>query len=309
MVNKIISCIQIGTNFEDALSQPQPGYKLRHIKVGVRLVEAMCHCGEEVTKKLMKHVNIHQKLIDLYHQEYMALSIKLMILRALDASLRYKEAIESFLKSESWNGYKKLIEMVQAKQLARVQFAITSILQKLHLNELLEKLNKSTAELVAEDGKENENTEVPELDVEGISNSIEEIVRFYIDAPTLISQPKRFLPVSAQFEIGPASSYPDPYPALFTFFRTHRLLESFLILLTHPATSCYSSIMIPIHEMITCLQNTQDGLRFLAAVPETINPLVRVLLGGSPPGEEAEESSADTTSQLGLHLIYRYCNT
>lgn len=293
-------------DFEDALSQPQPGYKLRHIKVGIRLVEAMCNCGEGITEKLMEKVNIHQKLIELYHQEYMALSIKLMILRALDASLRYKKAVESFLTSQSWNGYGKLIEMVQTKQLARVQFAITSILQKLHLNELLEKLNKSTAELVVEEGKENDSNEAPELDIESISNSLEEIIRLYINAPTLMSQPKRFLPVSAQFEIGPASSYPDPYPALFTFFRTHRLLESFLILLTHPGTSCYSSIMIPIHEMITCLQDSQDGLRFLAAIPETINPLVRVLLGGTPSGDEAEESTAEASSQLGLHLIFRY---
>lgn len=255
---------------------------------------------------LMEKINVHQKLIELYHQEYMALSIKLMILKALDASLRYKKAVDSFLKSENWNGYRKLIEMVQAKQLARVQFAMTSILQKLHFNEVLEYLSKTASELIREDKKPNESAESSEMVLEGITNALEEVVKFYLNAPTIISQPKRFLPVSAQFEIGPSLSYPDPYPALFTYFRTHKLLETLFILLTHPSTSCYSSVVIPIHEMLTCLQNTQDSLRFLAAIPETINPLVRILLGGSGSGEEAEETTSEASSQLGLHLIYRY---
>ncbi|XP_054285555.1 protein virilizer-like isoform X1 [Macrosteles quadrilineatus] len=303
VIDTVISWVDIGLDFEDALSQPQPGYKLRHIKAGIRLVEALCQCGEEVTERLMAKVNVHKKLIELFHQDYMALSIKLMILRSLDASLRYKKAVEHFLEGKDWNGYKKLLEMVRAKQLARVQYAITSILQKLHLYEALDKLNKSVAELVVEEGKENE-SETAELDLESIANSIEQIINVYKNAPTMVSHPKRFLSVSAQFEINSGSN-PDPYPALFTYFRTHRLLESFLILLTHPGTSCYSSIVIPIQEMITILQESQDGLRFLYAVSETINPLIRVLLGGPSSGEENEDTQESSSSQLGLHLIYR----
>lgn len=305
-INKLIKWVEIGLNFEEALSQPQPGYKLRHIKAGIRLVETMCQCGEDVTSKLMNAVNIQQKLIDLYHKDYMALSIKLMILRSLDASLRYNFAVEKFLHDDSWNGYRKLLEMVQGNQLARVKFAITSLLQKLHIYEVLDKLNKTVSELV-DDGKEREDQDVceTEVDIESISIYLEEIVKVYNEAPTLISHPKRFLPVSAQFEIGPSSSYPDPYPALYTFYRYHKLIESFLILLTHPGTSCYSSIVVPVYEMIGALLDSQDGLRFLASTPNVTNQLHRILVGNSSNTEEADESSQGSLPQLGLHLIYR----
>lgn len=267
-------------------------------------MEVVCNFSEEVTEKLFVQINVHQKLIELFHKEYMALSIKLMILRSLDASLRYKSAVESFLKSESWNGYQKLLEMVQSKQLARVSFALTSVLQKISYYELLENLNKTVAKFV-EEKKVNEATEETDQAIEAISNSLEEIICVYNDASNLISQPKRFLPVSAQFEIGPSLSNPDPYPALFTYFRTHKLLETLLILLTHPGTSSYSSIVIPIHEILTSFQQSQDGLRFLLADPKTINSLVRVLLGGSTVAEDAEDPASEQNSQIGLHLVYR----
>lgn len=302
-MDKVISWIEIGLNFEDALSQPQPGYKLRQIKAGIRLVEALCCCGEDVTDRLLAKINVHQKLIELYHQQYMALSIKLMILRSLDASLKYKNSVERFLKTDEWNGYQKLIEMVQAKQLARVQFAITSLLQKLHLYEVLDKLNKFIEELVTEEGKESEINEPADIDIETIVNSLEHIIRIYNGASKLISQPKRFLPVSAQFEIN-SSSYPDPYPALFSYFRIHNLLGAFQVLLTHPGTCSFSSVVIPVHEMICSLQDTRDGLHFLSAVPKTINPLVRLLLGVPLAADETEESTPEA-NQLGLHLMYR----
>lgn len=303
-MDTIISWVKIGLDFDNALNQPQPGYKLRHIKVGVRLVEVVCNFSEEVSEKLFDQINVHQKLIELFHKEYMALSIKLMILRSLDASLHYKSAVESFLKSEKWNGYQKLLEMLQSKQLARVSFALTSVLQKISYYELLDNLNRTVTKLV-EEKKVNEATEETDLDIESISNSLEEIICVFNDASKLISQPKRFLPVSAQFEIGPSLSSPDPYPALFTYFRTHKLLETLLILLTHPGTSSYSPVVIPIYEILTSFQQSQDGLRFLLAEPKTINSIVRVLLGGSPVGEEPEDSASEQNSQLGLHLAYR----
>lgn len=286
------------------MSQPQPGYKLRHLKAGIRLVEALSQCGEEVSQNLMKEINVQQKLIELYHQDYMALSIKLMILRSLDASLRYETAIERFLHCDEWNGYKKLLEMVQGNQLARVKFAITSVIQKIHVYEALDCLKKSMDNLEDESkGKEQE--ENPELNIETIAIYLEEIIRVYNNAPTLLSQPKRFLPVSSQFEIGPSSSYPDPYPAIYTYFRIHKFLETFVLLLTHPVTSCYSPIVVPIHEMLRALLDTQDGMRFLAATPEVTNQLVRILLSSSGGTEETEEASPGSCVQLGLCIVYR----
>jgi hypothetical protein len=81
VLEKLISWVGFGLDFEEALNQPQPGLKIRHIKAGIRLVETLCQCGEEPAARLIEEVDAQTKLIDLYHKEYMALSIKLMILR------------------------------------------------------------------------------------------------------------------------------------------------------------------------------------------------------------------------------------
>lgn len=88
LMNKVISWVSFGLDFEEAFNQPRPAMKLRHIKVGIKLVEVISECGEEYTKNMIIAADAQAGLISLLHKEYMALVIKLMILRALDATLR-----------------------------------------------------------------------------------------------------------------------------------------------------------------------------------------------------------------------------
>lgn len=84
----MIDSVSFGLNFSEALAQPQPGLKIRHIKAGIRLVEALSNCGEEVCMKMLEQTNAQDLLLNIYHEEYMALVIKLMVLRSLDSTLR-----------------------------------------------------------------------------------------------------------------------------------------------------------------------------------------------------------------------------
>lgn len=323
----------------------------------------MCQCGEQVVVQLVFSEDIHTRLLDLYHKDYMALSIKLMILRALDSSLCCQQTVEHFLgngtktikfkdsknnfknkdvlKDKFYkNHYRTLIRMLQGNQLARVKFAISCLLRKLHTYEVLERLYECVRQIVesgpngvcvhledmsddlikmkeeqriSEVGSPPEavGLEISEQEMDIIVSCLEEILKVYRDAPLAISQPKRFLPVCAQFEI--ATCPQDPYPALFAFFRCHHLLECCLLLLSCPATSGYSAITGPVQEILTALLDSQDGMQFLASNPETSTAILRVLLtqpppvSPGPPEENMEEGSGSTApmQQLGLFMAYR----
>ncbi|XP_039284110.1 protein virilizer isoform X2 [Nilaparvata lugens] len=312
VVTKLLTWVDIGLSFEAALSQPQPGYKVRHIKAGVRLVEALAQCSEELVNRMINEHKVHRKLIDLFHKEYMALSIKLMILKSLDATLRYDKSVEKFLNEklgeDELTGYQKLLNMIQGKQLARVKFAITSILQKLHAYEVLDKLDTTAKALeerlkMSEDDSQMDTSEL-NIDIDDLVVSLEEVVRIYRDAPFLISQPKRFMPVSAQFDIGATINSADSYSSLFTYFKYHNILVTFVTLLTHPATACDCNVVMPIHEMLGAFLETNKGLRFLASNPEPTNQLARILLGPSPDNSD-EHTEEPTSHLLGLHFVNR----
>ena len=344
MLQTLFKWVEIGLDFDMALSQPQPGYKVRHIKAGVRLVDALCHCGESVTEQLLESQDIHSKLFDLYHKEYMALSIKLMILRALDSSLSCQQAVQYFLGFRTRDnkdnaikvkdldnscGYRTLIKMIQGNQLARVKFAISCLIRKLHAYEVLEKLKEIVGQLIdaspppgstsPEDERQRQSdaspetiaAEVSDQEVEVIVSCLEEILRVYREAPLAISQPKRFLPVCSQFEINPCSQ--DPYPALYSFFRSHRLLEVCLVLLSCPATAGYSAITVPVQEILAALLDSQEGMQFLASQAHITNGILRILLqqappvSPGPPEDVLDEGavSAPPAQQLGLYMAYR----
>lgn len=75
-------------------------------------------CSGAITELLIMNERIHQRLLRLYHQDCMSLSIRLMILRALDASLRSRMSVEHFLKvkfSVPQGNHLKLADRLKAK--------------------------------------------------------------------------------------------------------------------------------------------------------------------------------------------------
>ncbi|XP_066999085.2 protein virilizer isoform X2 [Anabrus simplex] len=324
IIEILLEWVHVGLDIQQALNQPQPGYKVRHLKAGVRLVEAVCRCGPAVVEQLLAAEDIHTKLLCLYHYDHMAVSLKLMILRALDASLCCQEAVEHFLgrrrsdKSDGKNGYLTLLKMIQADQLARVKFAVSSLLRKIHAYEVLEKLNEtvkqvidSSSSTVVDEQRSGELT-ISDEDLEVIVLCLEEVQNIYRGAPLTLCQPKQFLPVRSQFEINIYRE--DPYPPLYTFFQCQRLLESCLVLLACPTTAGYTSITVPVQEILTMLLDSQRGMQFLASNVNTTSTILRVLLQQAPsstPGpvdDGLDESSAILASplqQLGLVMAYR----
>lgn len=307
ILDKLITWVAFGLNFKEAFEQPQPGLKLRHIKAGIRLVESLSQCGEEITLRMIEEADAQNKLLNLYHEEYMALIIKLMILRAIDATIRYEATVEKFIeiKTDNKSGYQRLIDMVQGNQHARVKYALCALVQKLHFYELLKSL-KDNIQNLDNDIKKMKRRGVDrsdKFDREFLSMALEEVLKVFIEARTLLSHPKRFLPVAAQFEIN-TDDFPDPYKAIYTYFRFTNIIKSFVTLFSHPGTSLYLPIIAPVNGLISEILDTDDGMKFLASSPE-INSLIGLLLGGSAKLDENEMGVPGLNPTLGLHLAYR----
>ncbi|XP_063240539.1 protein virilizer isoform X2 [Bacillus rossius redtenbacheri] len=297
MLEVLLQWVGTGLDFDLALNQPQPGYKVRHIKAGVRLVEALCQCGESVVTQMIEKHSVQSRLLDVFRREHMALSIKLMILRALDATLCCRFAMERFLQTD---GYRTLLSLLEGKELARIKFAITCLLRKLHTWEVLEHFKNSTRRLVESvslTSDDKVSTPAPlcsaeslEQDLEIITVCLEEVIRTFREAP-LISQPRRFLPVRSQFEV--ASSVQNAYSSLYMFFSCHQLLESCLGLATCPLSASCSIVICLVQEMLEVLADSQEGLVFLMARRTVTGALLRVLL------------QDDDSQQVGLMLACR----
>lgn len=300
--------LQIALDFDMANAQNQPGYKIRHIKCGVRLAEWCCGSVDFIELLWKEKYDIHQVLIDLYGKEYMALSIKLMILRALDELLLKKRATERFIsdnKSEEngfhgyipitkQNGYEILVELMRKNPSVRLKFALNSILKKLNLFELLYKLNNMVNEL------RNEKFNADDLDF--TAKALDQILHYLRNGSFVISQPKRFLPVTAQFEINRS----DVKNVIPDCLKNHNFLQCILILLAHTSTMNIPRIKVPIYEILSELSLTKEGLDYLSENCDLINVMLKLLLRTEDELQfNLPESLEVKSHNLGLCLAYK----
>lgn len=120
---------------------------VRHLKAGIRLSEVMCQCngeeGQRLVLRLIDKEKLQQRLFMLYRREHMALSIQLMAVSALDASIRTPSAAKTLLKE-----YPQLVNLLESSHLARTKYAWMSLLRKLHICEALLSLREAAAALV-----------------------------------------------------------------------------------------------------------------------------------------------------------------
>jgi hypothetical protein len=309
----LLDWLKIALSYEMANIQDQPVYKIRHIKCGVRLAEWCCNSAEFVKMLWESGFNIHEVLLNLYDQEYMALSIKLMIIKALDTYLLHKFAIEKFLSGSSSNncrengfhdtlcvsknnGYKTLVEKLRKNPSVRLKFALNSILKKINLYEVFHRLHSVLMEM------RNCPAEASPGDITLITKSLEQILNATQNGQFVFSQPKRFLPVSAQFEIIRS----DSKNVLVEYFRMFDLLQCFFLLLSCPSTLNLPTVKTPIFEIMSELLKTPEGLEYLSDNHETLHALLRCLLRTDEDLQYSIQDYVEIKSHnLGLEAAYK----
>lgn len=305
----------IALNYDMATAQDKACYKIRHIKCGVKLAEWCCHSGDFIRLLWEKKFYISDVLIDLYQREYMALSIKLMILRSLDKYLQNRDAVEGFINGiyasdkrtngyccrpeDKQKGYRVLIELLRKNPLVRLKFALNSIIKKLNLYEVLSQLRAVVSKLSGND------TAISEEEMALLVTCLDEILRSLQVDSFVLSQPKRFLPVTAQFEINRSGC--ESGAVVVEFFKMQDLLLCFAILLTHPVTTNKSAIKTPVCETLNLLCAQKEGLEYLSERCDVTNLLVKSLVQSEEDMQYLNDSEVRTENNIArFQSIFDY---
>ena len=259
-----ISCA--GLDIELARSQPQPAYKVRHVKVGVRLTEALCRLSEG--PDILLKINVPYKLLSLCMRENVALPVKLSAIRALDAALISPKVVQEFLKMDN-ELYKLALMMLDEAKLVRLKYALSSLLRKVHVYELLTEMygldQKNEAKELEEMSELNKINEIKEIIVVELKNA-------YAFAPTLMAQPKRQLPASAQMEFEREQGR-NPRRHLITYFAHHKLLKRLLVILSSPNSE--AGLIRATREFLFSMAETKEGLVYMMREPKVTQSLLK----------------------------------
>lgn len=331
--HELVHWLKIGLSFDCANSQQQPGYKIRHIKCGIRLIELIA-ADESFIEYLVvrEKFNIFNYLYRLYEQKFMALSIKLMICKAIYACLDTKTGIEYFTEATTadndhidddaklplTNGYQKLIELLQANPLTRIKFALKSILKKVNLYESIQVIRDIVNRRLYADSIDDD-AEMACDDQKLLKNLLHDVWAAHTWDMQNYTQPKRFLPISTKFETNTAISC-----GFFnTFFGIHGLLESLLLIVSNNSDAFVTEELFDATLLlIESLCRTSHGLDYLSEQIEVTNVLAKCLLQASAfvVDQEVDEMAdvemaeiADDTRmhRLGVELSYKmktlYC--
>lgn len=245
--NDLTNIVNAGLDMDLARAQPQPAYKVRHVKVGVRLAEALCKLSQG--PDILLKVDAPYKLLTLCMRENVALPVKLSALRTLDAALISPIIVQEFLKSKC-NLYKNALMMLDTAKLARLKYALSSLLRKVHTYEFLDEMK-----------------ELNEFAVTELTNT-------YICAPTLMAQPKRQLPAGAQMEFEREQNR-NPRCHLIAYFDYHKLLYHILVALTSPKSDL--NLIKATRRFLLRISDTKEGLLHLLKEPEVTKLILKAL--------------------------------
>lgn len=301
-----VDWLKIALNYELANSQDQPIYKIRHIKCGLRIAQ-FCFESKIFLETLFKrNFNVFKILLNLYQEEFMAPSIKLMILKALDTCLIHKFGMDKFLeivnrstgkqngfsREENKSNYSVLLNQLKFNTPVRLKFSLCSIIKKINIYEIFSVFHSVISKL------KNSESNVSTSEINLISKFLEQILQYLRNEQFTLTQPKRFLPVSSQFEIVREPSK----NVLVEYFRIFDFIESIVLLLTHPLLSNLPIIKIPILEVISDLSETHDGINYMSSRSDAMNVLLKYLLQTE---DDLQYSMDIKTQSLGIMLAYK----
>ncbi|XP_028325916.1 protein virilizer homolog isoform X1 [Gouania willdenowi] len=291
-----------------ALTQPI-ALNLRQLKAGAKLASSLAECPEGLTALLCERsLNV---LLELLHTDHVSSTLKLSILKALDALISAPPGVEAFLNAEESgkSGYQRFVQLFLREETVRVITAGNAILQKSHMYEVLGDLQQTAAAWSEQQPEEMEDTDIPmeedtplhsppvsEAELDRLAEVLEELHHLLETAPhCMVQPPGKAFPTTSRIT-GPQER-DNPYPTLYRYMHAKRLLESTTVVLSAAAAAGHPGVIQAVRELLHFLSLTQSGLLFLLAQPTPTNLLLRVL--ASVTEAEAEESTY-TGGESGL---------
>uniref|UniRef100_A0A7N9AL89 Vir like m6A methyltransferase associated n=1 Tax=Mastacembelus armatus TaxID=205130 RepID=A0A7N9AL89_9TELE len=304
-------------SMEVALTQPI-ALNLRQLKAGARLVSCLAECPQGLTVLLRE--GALGVLLELLHMSHVSSTLKLSILRALDALISAPAGIDAFFQAGETekSGYQRLVQLFLHEETVRVITAGNAILQKGHMYEVLVDLQRTAAawsepqqmedaESPTEEEPSLSSPTVSEADLDRLVGVLEELHHLLETAPhCMVQPPGKAFPTTARIT-GPQER-DDPYPTLYStkvqtgsiwcfycifsfrrYMHACHLLESMTLLLSAAAAAGHLGVTQAVRELLRFLSLTQSGLLFLLAQPTPTNLLLRLL--ASVAETEGEEST------------------
>uniref|UniRef100_A0A3Q3C543 Vir like m6A methyltransferase associated n=1 Tax=Haplochromis burtoni TaxID=8153 RepID=A0A3Q3C543_HAPBU len=308
-------------SMEVALKQPI-ALNLRQLKAGAKLASYLAECPQGLT--MLLHEGVLNVLLELLHTDHVSSTLKLSILRALDALISAPAGVEAFLHAgnSEKSGYQRLVQLFLHEETVRVITAGNAILQKSHMYEVLVDLQHAAAALIsvaenvfvvilpghhpqeemddAESPMEEEpslsSTALSEAELDRLAGALEELHHLLETAPhCMVQPPGKAFPTTARIT-GPQER-DNPYPSLYRYMHACHFLESTTVVLSAAAAAGHLGVTQAVRELLRFLSLTQSGLLFLLAQPTPTNLLLRLL--ASMAESEAEESMC-TGGEAGL---------
>ena len=260
----LVKWVKIGLDVERAKEQSQPAFKVRHLKAGLRLAHSITLTGQTGISSLIE-AGLFGMLVKLMQEQYMALSLKLLCLTALDGALSDRQAVDKFISFQPnghVNGVAFLLDQWQNTKVTRLKFVLNNTIRKLNFLETLCFVEKTCT------GNELNGSDKTRLEF-----ALQSVCEIYSNVTQKTSHLKRFLPVAMHFTF-PACAH-DPHPAVYSFMKSTRLLECLLILLTKfPVTDAINGKVLAVVEQLLL---SDHGIRFLATQPEATQLLIKTL--------------------------------
>ncbi|XP_077382365.1 protein virilizer homolog isoform X1 [Festucalex cinctus] len=287
-------------SMEIALTQPI-ALNLRQLKAGAKLASYLAECPQGL--KALLHDGALDVLLDLLHRDHVSSTLKLSLLRALDALISSPVGVEAFLdagESEK-SGYQRLVQLFLRDETVRVITAGNAILQKSHMFEVLLDLRRTAAAWSEPQQEEMEDADTPmeeepalgssavsEAELDRMVGALEELYQLLETAPhCMVQPPGKAFPTSVRIT-GPQER-DDPYPTLYRYLHSCHFLESTSVVLSAAAAAGHVGVTQAVRELLRFLSLTQSGLLFLLAQPAPTNLLLRLL--ASVAENEGEETA------------------
>ncbi|KAJ3597257.1 hypothetical protein NHX12_000785 [Muraenolepis orangiensis] len=299
----IAACVQWalqGLSMDIALTQPI-ALNLRQLKAGAKLASYLAECPQGLTSLL--RAGALGQLLELLHAEHVSSTLKLSILKALDALTNAPAGVEAFLHAGEGekSGYQCLVELFLREETVRVVTAGNAILQKSHVYEVLVDLQQTAtvwseppqeeaddADSPMEEEPSVSSSPVSEAELDRLAGVLEELHHLLETAPhTMVQPPGKAFPTTVRIT-GPQER-DDPYPTLYRYMLACRFLESTTMALSMGVASGHLGVAQSTRELLRFLSLTQPGMLFMLAQPAPTNLLLRVLASAADTEAAGEE--------------------
>lgn len=93
MLKFLVKQVLCGLDISLALKQKRTGFKVRHLRAGIKLATILFHCGESTVSVLIE-AGVVQKVLELYNKDQMSLPLRLLIFKCLNAVCDTVEGVE-----------------------------------------------------------------------------------------------------------------------------------------------------------------------------------------------------------------------